>query len=227
MSFYERYIPIEPFFQPSVKIDQELELTPEDIAITNSSNTDNTKNMARDINDTRIRSKDNWSQNPRSGDPYQNAKDYEKQLFAEAGGAKERDEILKEMNSKKNSPNPKESSTHSSKGNNGDGNNVQYSGDVMVEFKLDNRSAYDNNMWYIRNPGYTCGFGSSGKVVVKITVDKSGKVVSATYDASKSKGTNSCMIEQSVRYAKKSKFNYSSKSPENQSGYIIYMFISQ
>jgi hypothetical protein len=103
----------------------------------------------------------------------------------------------------------------------------QYAGDVMVEFKLEGRSAFENNLWYVRNPGYTCGYGSSGKVVVSIKVDKGGRVIDAHYDASNSSGANECMIEQSVRYAKKSRFNFKDSSPVQQSGKIIYKFVAQ
>jgi hypothetical protein len=96
----------------------------------------------------------------------------------------------------------------------------------MVDWKLDGRTAYENNNWWVRNPGYTCGYGSSGKVVVKITVDQGGKVIHAIYDASASSGANPCMIEQSVEYAKKSKFNFKD-SQGQQSGFIIYRFVSQ
>jgi hypothetical protein len=63
--------------------------------------------------------------------------------------------------------------------------------------------------------------------VVSIKVDKGGKVVEAQYEASKSSGANQCMIEQSVRYAKKSKFNVKDSAPVQQSGFIIYKFVAQ
>ena len=97
----------------------------------------------------------------------------------------------------------------------------------MVSFKLDGRSAYDNNMWYVRNPGYTCGYGASGKVVVQIKVDQGGKVVDAQYLSAESSGANQCMIEQSVKYAKKSRFNYKESASSQQTGKITYKFIAQ
>ena len=97
----------------------------------------------------------------------------------------------------------------------------------MVEWSLSGRSPHQNNEWNVRNPGYTCGYGSTGKVVVSIKVDKGGKVVEAQYEASKSNGANQCMIEQSVRYARKSKFNFKDSAPVQQSGFIIYKFVAQ
>ena len=96
----------------------------------------------------------------------------------------------------------------------------------MVEWRLDGRTAFENNNWWVRNPGYTCGYGASGKVVIKISVDQSGKVLQAVYDANASSGANPCMIEQAQLYAKKSKFNYM-ESAKQQAGVIIYRFISQ
>jgi len=147
-------------------------------------------------------------------------------LFSEAGGDKERARLKTEMDQRKQQP------TKTGNGNKNPGKTEatstnQYSGDVMVEFKLEGRSAFENNLWYVRNPGYTCGYGSSGKVVVSIKVDKGGRVIDAHYDASKSNGANECMIEQAVRYAKKSRFNFKDSSPVQQSGVIIYKFVAQ
>ncbi len=228
MSFYERYSPIESFFKPEVEVDPNLMVTPDELAFSNASNADEIKSIARDQNDTRLRSDENWTQNTSTGDPYQNAKQFEQQLFSEAGGQVERDKIQKEMDERKQvNAKVNQNTNQNAKGNKGNGNNIQYAGDVMVEFRLDNRTAFENNMWYVRNPGYTCGYGSAGKVVVKITVDKSGRVVNADYDPSKSSGANPCMIEQSVKYANKSKFNFKDNAPAVQNGFIVYKFISQ
>jgi hypothetical protein len=35
------------------------------------------------------------------------------------------------------------------------------------------------------------------------------------------------MIEQGIKYAKMSRFDYSGSAPENQSGKIYYSFVSQ
>lgn len=226
IAYYERYIPIEPFFKPEVApLTEDLEIDPNDISFDNSE--ENLKSLARDMNDNRSMSENNYKQNPYEGDPTQRIKDFEKQLFGETNGQLERDKIKQEMNQRnQNSKDPNDKNPNKGdKSNNG--SDTQYSGDVMVEFKLDGRSAYDNNLWYVRNPGYTCGYGSSGKVVIKISVDKSGKVLSAQYDSDRSNGANPCMIEQSLKYAKKSKFNYKDNAPGQQSGVIVYKFVAQ
>jgi hypothetical protein len=225
IAYYERYIPIEPFFKPEVApIDDPLELKMENLEIQNSSG--KIKNLTRNQEDQRERSETDYTENPTSGDPYQTAKDFEQQLFSEAGGNFEREKILKEQNQRKQNLLNEANKKNNNKGNNGNGNNKQYSGDVMVEWILSGRSAHENNNWWVRNPGYTCGYGASGKVVIRITVDQGGRVLQANYDANASHGANDCMVQQSVKYAKLSRFNYK-EAAKSQQGTIIYKFISQ
>jgi hypothetical protein len=224
IAYYERYIPVEPFFKPEVAtMDDPLEISPQDLSI--QSDQSEVKNLSRDLNDKRQTSDKNYTENSASGDPNERIRQFEQQLFEEAGGHKERDRILKEhkQNQQKN---PDPNAAKNTKGDRSNGDNKQFNGDVMVDWKLDGRTAYENNNWWVRNPGYTCGYGASGRVVVKITVDQGGKVVQALYDAGASSGANECMIQQSVAYAKKSKFNYKEASGQ-QSGFIIYRFVSQ
>lgn len=224
IAYYERYIPVEPFFKPEVSAIQDpLELSPQDLSI--QSNQGDVKNLSRDMNDSRQSSNKNYSENRSAGDPNERIRQFEKQLFDEAGGEKERDKILKEhqQNQQKNTDH---NASKNTKGDKSNGDYTQFKGNVMVEWKLDGRTAYENNNWWVRNPGYTCGFGSSGTVVVKITVDQGGKIVHAVYDANASSGANECMIDQSMAYARKSKFNVKETS-QQQSGYIVYRFVSQ
>jgi TonB family protein len=232
MSALEEQENIIPFNDATaeVQIKDELELTKDNIEIIDNSSNQNLTNSARDLNDTRKKSMDDWSENKPSSyqnsDPVQAAKDFEKQLFAEAGGAKERERIVQDMNERKdkktktNPTNPKTTS-------NANGSNNQFAGNVMVDFKLDNRTAFENNNWYIRNPGYKCGVGSSGTVMIRVKVNPSGQVIDAYLDEASSNGLNSCMIDEALTYARKSKFNFSQKAPASQSGYIRYRFVSQ
>jgi hypothetical protein len=230
LSSFKNTLPVEPF-EPEAQViieDEMLELTPENIEILEQTqHSGEVKNVVRDVNDSRNKSFQDWSQNKASGDPEKSAKDFEKQLFEEAGGSKERDRILKEMEerqvSKSKSTNNK--STKSSESNQS-GEQNQYAGNVMVDFNVSGRTAFENNNWYVRNPGYTCGRGS-GVVHVNITVNQGGQVVKAIYDPSKSKNASSCMIEQAQKYAGMSRFNYSSTSSSQQTGYIRYQFVSQ
>lgn len=223
METYTEYYPIEPFFEePRLIIPEEIKLKTENIQVPPASG--EVKNIARDMNDTRKRSMDNWSQNKASSkDVEQDVKNYEKQLFESAGGAKERDRIKQEMdnrksNQKSSTNSPKETTTTS-------GGNTAYAGSVMVDWSLSGRSPHQNNNWYVRNPGYTCGHGSAGRITVRITVNQNGDVISAVPTST---GTaNGCMIEQALKYAKMSRFNFSGSSVKSQEGTITYTFIAQ
>ena len=107
------------------------------------------------------------------------------------------------------------------------GGDKVFSGNVMVEWSLSNRSPHMNDNWNVRNPGYTCGQGSSGVVTLKIIVDQSGKVLNVIYIPGSSASANSCMIEQAKKYARMSKFAYSGNAPSSQDGTIKYTFVSQ
>lgn len=154
----------------------------------------------------------------------QEVKDFEKQLFADAKGVQEREKIKKEAEERKkkweekmkNTPPPTNQSNANKGGNNGT------KGKTMVHYELNGRQPHNNDMWYVRNPGYTCGQGTSGEVIVKIKVNSNGDVVSAVPAESYSE-LNSCLIQQSIAYAKKSRFSPSSKPSEE--GIIIYRFV--
>ena len=228
MDIYEQYFPIDPFAdQPEVRIEEDqLEITPEDVMIEQNNSMDNVKNIARDRNDTRERSQENWDQNKSEKNVEQSVKDYEKKLFEEAGGAAKRQAISDEMVKRQkersttgNNNNAKKESSQKS------GGSTAYAGNVMVDWALKGRNPHQNDNYWVRNPGYTCGYGSAGTITVHIKVNQNGDVISAVPTASS--GSNQCMIEQAVAYAKKSRFNYSSSAPAQQEGTITYKFISQ
>jgi hypothetical protein len=229
ISSYKELVIIEPFHNYSrVETPEEIQIRPDQIELPEESG-NAPRNVSRDNNDSRAKSNENWSQNKPTGnqDPVQSAKDFEKKLFEEAGGAKERERIQKEMEERKKTQNtvPSEKNTNNQPSNSGKSN--QYAGDVMVDFSLSGRTAFDNNNWHIRNPGYTCGHGSTGTVVVAVSVDKAGKVIGTSIDESRTNNATSCMREQALKYAGISKFNFSEKAPVRQEGYIRYRFVSQ
>ncbi|MEN9699928.1 MAG: hypothetical protein RLZZ301_1126 [Bacteroidota bacterium] len=185
------------------------------------------RNISRDAADTRERSTENWSQDAaRSGsaDPVQSAHDFEQQVFDEAGGAAVRARIQSESQERIRQMKQTGSSTSQSTQGSNTGSNQQYAGEVMVDFSVPGRGAFEDNKWYVRNPGYTCGFNSAGLVHIDIQVNASGRVQSKTYNASKSRNASACMIEQALRYAGMSRFN---PAGGNASGYIEYRFVSQ
>jgi hypothetical protein len=94
----------------------------------------------------------------------------------------------------------------------------------MVDFSVSGRNAYEQNTWYVRNPGYTCGFNASGTVYIEIEVSNSGRVAVAQYVAAKSTNASACMIEQALKYAKMSRFTDGGATAK---GYIKYRFEAQ
>ena len=226
MSSYKQSFPIEAFHEGShVEIpENDIKLRSENIMVPSEYNAD-VKNMARDVNDTRERALEDYSENRTDADIEAQYKALEEQMYRDAGGDKTRDEIREEMNDRK-------AAAEIAAANNKIepakvGGDVVYSGNVMVDWSLAKRSPHQQNNWYVRNPGYTCGHGSSGIVTVIIKVNQNGNVTSAEYDSAQSRGGNACMIEQAVKYAKKSRFSYSASAGRIQTGRISYTFISQ
>jgi hypothetical protein len=184
------------------------------------------RSVAHDANDTRPSSYDNWSAQTGAmsqGDPEQSAHDYEAEVFAQTGGAAARERIVQESNKRiqqlKQQGQASQLTTTS-----GAAQPNQYAGAVMVDFSVAKRSAFESNTWYVRNPGYTCGFNASGLVYLQIEVNASGRVSEVNYVASKSKNASACMIEQGLKYAKLSRFSPGDGSAK---GWISYRFESQ
>jgi TonB family protein len=74
-------------------------------------------------------------------------------------------------------------------------------------------------------PAYVCK--GSGKVVLRVKLNTSGKVISAEIDQAKSSYTEDCMGENAVKYTKKCKFEASTKYGDPQSGTITYTYVAQ
>jgi len=210
---YQTYFPIQPFNdQPTISITtDELLITKENLQVEQDS-----KNISKDQNDLRKQSINDWQEN-KTDDINQSIINYEKSLHQDNVG--KNDNIVKENEDGNNNDlKPQVLNTN---------NNVKtaYGGNVMVSWSLTERTAYLNNNWYVRNPGYTCDQDSYGKITIQIKVDQNGSVI---YASVLEKGDASqCMINQAIKYAKLSRFNYSIKATPNQIGTITYTFISQ
>jgi hypothetical protein len=209
---YQTYFPIQPFNdQPTISITtDELLITKENLQVEQDS-----KNISKDQNDLREQSINDWQEN-KSDDINQSIIDYEKSLHQD--NVIKNDNIVKESEEDNNDLKPQVLNTN---------NNVKtaYGGNVMVSWSLTERTAYLNNNWYVRNPGYTCDQDSYGKITIQIKVDQNGSVI---YASVLEKGNASqCMINQAIKYAKLSRFNYSITATPNQIGTITYTFISQ
>ena len=225
MGTYTQYFPISAFHEgPEIITEpEEIELKPEQIEVTENAGGE-MKNMVRDQNDERERTYENYSQNRSAKQVEQSVKDYEKKLFQDAGGAQERKRIQEQMDQQKKQTTPgSKKETNVAK----TGGDKAYAGNVMVEWSLSNRNPHQYNNYYVRNPGYTCGYGSNGVVNISIKVNQNGDVVFAEYMAGRSSGANMCMIEQALKYAKMSRFMYSANAPDSQTGSITYRFVAQ
>lgn len=229
MNSYQAVIHYEPFHDGAfIEIpDEEIELLPENIMVP-ANYSDQVKNISRDQNDERKSSYENYSANKSVADVEAEYRKLEQQMYDEAGGAKTREEIQKEMEARKNAAMEEvrnnDNNANTTPVNGGD---TKYAGSVMADWVLTGRNPHQNNEWHVRKPGYMCGYGSSGRVTVLIKVNQNGSVISATYDAGQSSGANQCMIDNALKYAKLSRFNYSGSASNSQSGRITYTFISQ
>ena len=154
----------------------------------------------------------------------QEVKDFERKLFEDAKGVQERERIQKEAEEKRKIREQKkqQQQNQSSQSTNNDGGNNGAKGKTMVNFELKGRTPHNNDLWYVRNPGYTCGQGLSGEIVVKIKVNSNGDVTESTVLGDVS-GLNPCLAKQAKEYAKKSRFNASELA--SQEGKITYRFV--
>jgi hypothetical protein len=184
------------------------------------------RSIARDLNDARPASEQDWSTQVAGqgqANPEQSARDYEAQVFAETGGEAARAQIRQQSQARIQQL-KQQGQPQSSNPSPASGSPNQYAGAVMVDFSVTGRSAYERNTWYVRNPGYTCGFNAAGTVYIEIEVAGSGRVSSAQYIAAKSSNASPCMIEQALKYAKMSRFTDGSSAAK---GYIKYRFEAQ
>lgn len=226
MFSYTEYIRFEPFHEGAeIEESPEIELTPDQIEVSEDGASD-LKSIARDRNDTRERSSTDYYENKSAADIEQQVKEMERQMFEEAGGESERQAILEEIERLKELEKQKKSEAKN-ENQPKKGGDKAYSGGVMAEAVVDGRNPFQNDMRYIPIPGYKCGYGAQGTVVVQVKVNQNGNVTSASYDPAQSSNANACMIEEAVKYAEKARFNYSGSAPKIQAGYIIYKFVSQ
>lgn len=225
MASYQKVIHYEPFTDGSyVEIpDEEVELQPENIMVPQGFQSE-VKNVTRDVNDEREKSYEHY-ETKSLADIEAEYKALEKEMYSESGGSVTREEIMKEMERRHEQESVQNTDKNERPANVG-GDKV-YAGNVMVDWSLKNRTPHQNNNWYVRNPGYTCGYGATGYVTVSIQVNQNGDVIAANYDQANSGGANPCMIDQAVKYAKMSRFSYSGAAPKTQTGRITYTFIAQ
>ncbi|MDR2891394.1 MAG: energy transducer TonB [Alistipes sp.] len=94
-------------------------------------------------------------------------------------------------------------------------------GRVMVSFSFANPVRYSD---YLVTPGYRCERG--GEVIVVVTLNRNGDVVSASVDRGSSTN-DACMHDTALDAARRSRFNIDGGAPERHTGTITYTFIPQ
>jgi len=204
-------IPLDPEMLKILELKQNIQPQSEEVY-----------NVTSDANDTRDKSYDDYSTQevtPKDAEYYKNL---ENQFLDDAKQTnsglikKENPGVdIKKQDDKKNitnNNNPDETIDS-------DGNKA-FAGDVMASFNLEGRKVHS-----LEKPGYTCN--NSGTVVLQIKVNNDGTVQSVTYQPAGSSNATECLIQQSIKYAKRSRFNLSSSAPSPQTGTITYKFVSK
>jgi len=74
------------------------------------------------------------------------------------------------------------------------------------------------------NQKFTQDCNEEGRVVVKIEVDRQGKVINAVPGVKGSTNTNPCLLDPAKRTALSYRFNADSKAPSKQIGFILINF---
>lgn len=86
-----------------------------------------------------------------------------------------------------------------------------------IGYSLGNRKALSKPA-----PKYTCN--EQGKVVVEVSVDRSGRTVNAVAGVKGTTNTAKCLLEQAQIAAMNTRWDASSDAPEKQVGKIVYNF---
>ena len=95
---------------------------------------------------------------------------------------------------------------------------VKQKGSVLISYWLPGRRDVSLYM-----PAYQCEGG--GEVTVNITVNRNGKVVSASMKESST--NSSCINDMALQAARNSRFNVDDTGSDKQSGTITYIFVPQ
>lgn len=224
MDSYTKYFKIEPFHDGSY-----VEIPPEDIPLMSDNimlpddyQPGDIKNMALDANDDRKSSMTDYSDSRSASDVEKSVYDLENQFYRDAGGDQERERIRQNMENRNDDQ--KTTTTNKTDNSNQGSSDNKYGGQTMVKWSLKDRKPHQNDTYWVRNPGYT-SYGN-GTVFINISVNQNGNVISATYNAAQSSGATERMIEQALKYARMSRFNYSTVAAKNQTGWIRYTFVS-
>lgn len=74
-------------------------------------------------------------------------------------------------------------------------------------------------------PAYLCK--GSGRVVVRVAVDRNGTVTRAELDVASTNTVDGCMVEHALSSASTARFSRALTAPQPQRGTITYLFLAQ
>lgn len=214
---------IKPFNQSAkIETEESIELKPENVSVTDDYKSD-VLNMADNVSDGRKTSDDLYFENQTPAQAAASIKELEAQLKNEAGGAEERKKLAGLIADRKEQERLEAARKLNDQNTAAQGGDVKTSKATMVSFDLGGRDAFQNNKYYVRNPGYKCNNHSRVTVVIDVKVNPAGNVISAVLNSGKSSVSSGCEVNEALKYAKMSKFEY--KSSGNGSGWIKYIFM--
>jgi hypothetical protein len=225
MQTYTTYFEIEPFNESAyIAPEEEFQLTPENIQVPPNYDQE-VLNIGRNMHDDRERSSEEYYENQSPEQIAADVRALEQQMRNEAGGSEERQRLQERIDQRKRDQELAAQNQSQNGTTPTEGGDTQADGYTMVNWDLGGRDAFQKNKWHVRNPGYKC-YNANGTIVIHVKVNANGDVTSAVYSESESSGVTSCMITEALKYAKKSRFEYSSGS-KGSSGKIFYTFVSK
>ena len=74
-------------------------------------------------------------------------------------------------------------------------------------------------------PAYLCK--DQGRVAIRVSVERSGKVRKAEFDASQSFNVDDCMLEQALSSARTTPFTPNASAADPQTGTLYFLFVPQ
>lgn len=106
-------------------------------------------------------------------------------------------------------------------GDSSEGRDAKINSPVVIEYSFENPVRESRKLPI---PAYTCQSG--GRVVVNVTLNRSGNVIAAEVDRSQSDNIAE-LHDAAVRKARESRFNLDQDAPERHRGTITYLFRPQ
>jgi|WetSurMetagenome_2_1015567.scaffolds.fasta_scaffold00375_18 hypothetical protein len=97
---------------------------------------------------------------------------------------------------------------------------ITFKGPTRISYNLGNR-----HHTYLPIPIYKCE--GAGQVTLAIDVDRQGNVLKAVPVSDPTNTTDECLTETAKEYALRAVFNSDPKAPEIESGFLIFVFVSQ